>query len=149
MCSFRLCPSNQKVFPTPLHVTQSIISPVHNPVQSMSKANLIYNWNLPYQNHGNFSAGFAPPFGMLQPSGYQVPPPQHMYSSSAGYHPTFTPSQLPQQGMIHYDHSLPCTAIVVSFKSMLIFWLTFRSWFVWRPILFLIYIVVHAQWSNY
>ena len=85
----------------------------------MSKSNLksIGNWNLPYPNHDMFSAGFSPLSAMVQPSGYQIPPPQHMYSSSGGYQLTFSPSQLPQQGMIHYDHYLTCTAVVVSFKS--------------------------------
>ena len=45
----------------------------------------------------NFSAGFAPPFSMLQASGSQFPPPQHLYGG--GYQPTLTPSEFLQQGM--------------------------------------------------
>ena len=44
-----------------------------------------------------FLAGFAPPFSMLQASGSQFPPPQHLYSG--GYQPTLTPPEFPQQGM--------------------------------------------------
>ena len=47
----------------------------------------------------NRSAGFAPPFSMLQASGSQFPPPQHLHSGGGGYQPTFTPSEFPQQGM--------------------------------------------------
>ena len=51
----------------------------------------------------NFSAGFAPPFSMLQASGSQFPPPQHLYSG--GYQPTLTLSEFPQQGMNHSQSS--------------------------------------------
>ena len=46
----------------------------------------------------HFSAGFAPPSGMLQPGGYQIPPPQNLYSRVGGHQPSSVPSQL-QQGM--------------------------------------------------
>ena len=36
------------------------------------------------------SAELAPPFGMMQFSAYQIPPPQHLYSGGGG--PTFTPT---------------------------------------------------------
>ena len=52
-----------------------------------------------HTTYDNFSAGFAPPSGMLQASGYQIPSPQDWYS---GYQPTLIPSQV-QQGNIH-DH---------------------------------------------
>lgn len=48
--------------------------------------------------HG-FSLGFTPPFGTLQPSGYQTPPPQPLYSDGEGPQLTFTPPHLPQQSM--------------------------------------------------
>ena len=54
----------------------------------------------------NFSAGLAPPSGMLQPGGYQIPPPQQLVSGSGGYQPAFASSLL-QQGM-----ALSCTAVL-------------------------------------
>ena len=44
-------------------------------------------------------AGFGQPSGMLQPSGYQIPPPQHMHSGVGGHHSAFIPSQHLQQGI--------------------------------------------------
>ena len=32
------------------------------------------------------SAELAPPFGMMQSSAYQIPPPQHLYSGGGGPH---------------------------------------------------------------
>ena len=55
---------------------------------------------LTYDDH-NISAGVTPPFSVLQASGTQFPPPQHLYSGGGGYQPTLTPSKFPQQGMNH------------------------------------------------
>ena len=51
----------------------------------------------------NFSAGFVPPSGTQQPSGYQIPP-QHLYSRGGGHWPSFNPSLLPHQGSTHHGH---------------------------------------------
>ena len=69
------------------------------------------------------SPGFAPPSGMSQPGGYQIPP-QYMYSGVGRHQPIFSPPQL-QQGMAQCDDSLSRTAIVVSFKTNgHIYWLS-------------------------
>ena len=51
----------------------------------------------------NFSAGFAPPCGMHQPGGYQIPP-QHLYSGGGGHWPSFNPSLPPHQGSTQHGH---------------------------------------------
>ena len=63
----------------------------------------------------HLSAGLAPPSGMLQPGGYQIPPHQHLYSGVGGYQPAFASSQL-QQGM-----ALSCTAVLLLSKLMVIY----------------------------
>ena len=71
-----------------------------------------------YDNHDSLSAEFAPPSGMPQPSGYQIPP-QYMYSRGGKYQSTSTPLQLPQQGMTQCDHSLSCTAMLLVSKLII------------------------------
>ena len=61
----------------------------------------------------HLSAGFSPPSGMLQPGGYQIPPPQHLYSGGGRHQPSSAPPQL-QQGMTKCVHTLSCTAMFVS-----------------------------------
>lgn len=53
----------------------------------------------------HLSTGLATPSGMLQSSGYQILPPQYLYSEVGGNLPTFAQFQLPQQGTAH-DHCL-------------------------------------------
>ena len=75
----------------------------------------------------HLSAGFSPPSGMLQPGGYQIPPPQHLYSGVGGHQPSSGPSQL-QQGMTKCAHTLSCTAMLfVSKLTVIFFWLTFTT----------------------
>ena len=52
-------------------------------------------------------AEFAPPSGLLQPGGYQIPHPQHLYSRVGGHQPSSAPSQL-QQGMTKCVPALLC-----------------------------------------
>ena len=54
------------------------------------------------------SAELAPPFGMMQSSAYQIPPPRHLYSGGQGG-PTFIPTNfysswqgIAQHGFIHF-----------------------------------------------
>ena len=75
----------------------------------------------------HLSAGFSPPSGMLQPGGYQIPPPQNLYSGVGGHQPSSGPSQL-QQGMTKCAHTLSCTAMLfVSKLTVIFFWLTFTT----------------------
>ena len=50
-----------------------------------------------------FSAGVAPPSGVLQSSGYQYQYPLP-HGGGGGHQLTFTPPQLVQQGMTFYGH---------------------------------------------
>ena len=68
----------------------------------------------------HLSAGFSPPSGMLQPGGYQIPPPQHLYNGVGGHQPSFTPPQI-QQGMTKCVRTLSCTALLFVSKLMVIF----------------------------
>ena len=77
----------------------------------------------------------ASPSGMLQPGGYQIPPPHHQYSGSGGYQPTFAPSQL-QRGM-----ALSCTAVLllmVTYLCISYLYLTVCQY---------MYLVANACWS--
>ena len=73
-----------------------------------------------YTNCGYFPAGFAQPSGMLQPGGYQIPPPQHLYSGVGGNLPTFTLPQL-QQSMTQCVHTHSCTTLLLVSKLMVSF----------------------------
>ena len=73
-----------------------------------------------YTNCGYFPAGFAPPSGMLQPGGYQIPRPQHLYSGVGGNLPTFTPPQL-QQSMTQCVRPHSCTTLLLVSKLMVSF----------------------------
>ena len=70
----------------------------------------------------HFSAGFAPPSGMLQPGGYQIPPPQNLFSGVGGHQPSSVPSQL-QQGMTKCVPALLCCFNTNGH----FFWLTFTT----------------------
>ena len=68
----------------------------------------------------HLSAGFSPPSGMLQPGGYRIPPPQHLYSRVGEHQPSSASTQL-QQGMTKCVHTLSCTAVLFVSKLMIIF----------------------------
>ena len=67
-------------------------------------------------------AEFAPPSGMLQPGGYQIPPPQHRYSRVGGHQPSSAPPQL-QQGVTKCVPALLCCFNTNGH----FFWLTFTT----------------------
>ena len=52
----------------------------------------------------SFSAGVAPPPGVLQSSDYQYPLPHGGVGAVGGQQPTFILPQLVQQGMTFYGH---------------------------------------------
>jgi len=68
-----------------------------------------------------YSLGFVQSSGMLQPSGYQTPPPLPLFNGG-GDQPTFTPLQLPQQGMNHMiilSHVQLCYQLQKNWSSFL------------------------------
>lgn len=99
----------QPTFLPPKHLQQGIIHDLHSfPVRSSTMKCCVAKWREPNANMHNFtitSAELTPPSGMMLSSGYQTPPPQHLYSGGGGHWPTFTPTNFyaSRQGIAQYD----------------------------------------------